>query len=962
MVGQFIRLCQRFISGSFVVFITRENRLIWRVRPYTNSPRGEVGSCEEIHDSVFCLLQDVERGTQVNCFASRRITRRWVHFQYWRKVIPLLVFLLLTLTTTFAQQARLIKEIREERDLSDPFFANVDETLFFLVFNGTGHELWKSNGTRRNTVLVEDLSRFSKLQSPTNVDGMLFFVAVTYTAEQAEEELWRSDGTEAGTFLIKTQGPFPLPHRDLSITLIRGLNGQLLFSVYDGVEAGLWKSDGTAEGTVLVRNLGSALDGDLALPRKRNSAIHNGVLFFGASRPSSGEHELWRSDGTTEGTVLLKTNTFARTFADLGGELFFIAGAELWKTDGTVASTVLVHQIYDLDVSSNLFSFGTVAYFIAGKGNFQLWKTDGTDAGTVLVQKDIGYYPTDRELNGFNELLLFPSHDVEARVTGIELWKSDGTEAGTGLLKDITPGSDGSGPAEFTRLDEGLFFVARDELWVTDGTEEGTVLVNNPSSLGFHREPEMSDLTAMNETLFFQVGTFEKSELWAYGSPLWHLSSAQFGDGEGISSSLVLVNASLTDNTSGTVRLFDEHGNPLSTDINGTVRDGQFSFDLPGGGARFFSTDGEGNGVSGSVQIEAYEVVGATVLFSGSVGTAGVPMAQPSPRFLVPIESDTSSGIRTGVALANPTEDAIAVTLRLRDANGNAFADSDRTISLGSRGQVAQFPDEIFENSGVDLSQFQGSLEIESEAPVAGMAVRLSPGQFATLPITSTNTARTSLYFAQFGDGSGISSTLMLLNPSSTENAIGTVRLFDNEGHPLSVDVNGVVEVGEFAFSLSPLSVSFFSTDGVGDSPVTGSVEVESDVPVGGTILFEGSFGVAGVGSVEPTDNFLVPIESDAGSGVRTGVALANPTMDDIEVTVRLRDVDGNLLDNGSLVSSLAPRGQMAQFPDEIFAEAEVDLSQFLGTLEVSSSVPVVGMAIRVSPGEFATLPVTTLE
>jgi len=65
----------------------------------------------------------------------------------------------------------------------------------------------------------------------------------------------------------------------------------------------------------------------------------------------------------------------------LGNTLFFWAndgvnGYGLWKSDGTTAGTVLVADI----------SFGDQAY--DGVNGYELWKSDGTAAGTVLV-KDI---------------------------------------------------------------------------------------------------------------------------------------------------------------------------------------------------------------------------------------------------------------------------------------------------------------------------------------------------------------------------------------------------------------------------------------------------------------------------------------------------------------------------------------------------------------------------------------------
>ena len=67
---------------------------------------------------------------------------------------------------------------------------------------------------------------------------------------------------------------------------------------------------------------------------------------------------------------------------------------------------------------------------------------------------------------------------------GTELWISDGSSKGTTLLKDIRPGSIGSGPSGLLRCSSQVFFTANDgkngqELWKTDGTRQGTLLVRN---------------------------------------------------------------------------------------------------------------------------------------------------------------------------------------------------------------------------------------------------------------------------------------------------------------------------------------------------------------------------------------------------------------------------------------------------------------------------------------------------
>ena len=74
-------------------------------------------------------------------------------------------------------------------------------------------------------------------------------------------ELWKSDGTTAGTVLVKDINPgltagYPNVPASSEPYGLTALDGQLLFTANDGIHGDeLWKSDGTAAGTVLVKDI-----------------------------------------------------------------------------------------------------------------------------------------------------------------------------------------------------------------------------------------------------------------------------------------------------------------------------------------------------------------------------------------------------------------------------------------------------------------------------------------------------------------------------------------------------------------------------------------------------------------------------------------------------------------------------------------------------------------------------------
>ena len=90
----------------------------------------------------------------------------------------------------------------------------------------------------------------SNLQWPTNVNGVLYFIA---NDNINGNELWKTDGTAAGTVMVKDIGA---GINSSNPSYLTNVNGVLYFNANEGSNgAELWKSDGTAAGTVLVKDI-----------------------------------------------------------------------------------------------------------------------------------------------------------------------------------------------------------------------------------------------------------------------------------------------------------------------------------------------------------------------------------------------------------------------------------------------------------------------------------------------------------------------------------------------------------------------------------------------------------------------------------------------------------------------------------------------------------------------------------
>jgi ELWxxDGT repeat protein len=202
-------------------------------------------------------------------------------------------------------------------------------------------------------------------------------------------------------------------------------------------------------------------------------------------------------------------------------------GAELWRSDGTFAGTVMVKDIRAGGGSDprDLVNVGGTVYFSANDGvtGRELWRTDGTSAGTTRITDlatgdSLGtssFLPA--QIVGLNGTIFFAATDG---TTGFELWRTDGTTGGTQRVKDIRVGSMGSSPNSLTAVNDWLYFSADDgthgyELWTSDGTEAGTVRlsdIGSGTSDGLGVGPELAKLDG--KLLFAAASSGSDYELW----------------------------------------------------------------------------------------------------------------------------------------------------------------------------------------------------------------------------------------------------------------------------------------------------------------------------------------------------------------------------------------------------------------------------------------------------------------
>jgi ELWxxDGT repeat protein len=413
--------------------------------------------------------------------------------------------------------------------------------LYFSADVGTGAQLWKSDGNAARTAPVFNLA-------PSNLTAV--GSALNFTADDGINgtEVWSTDGTTTTLVTDIFPGSIDTVPNSSFPQYLTAVGNQLFFTANDGINGReLWVLDAVG-GTHLVRDirpgpLGGVYNTGYG-PGTSMVAAGN-TLFFRADEGTTGG-ELWTSDGTQAGTVLVKdinarTDSYLQNLVNVNGTLFFtvndeVHGTELWKSDGTLAGTNLVKDINTTATGagsypSQLTAVGNVLFFVADDGNdgLELWQSNGTDSGTVMVKdlnpgsgNSFAGYGSDSILAALGGILYFAGDDG---TTGNELWKTDGTT--TSLVADINPNfiSDiptGSSPQNLTVAGPTLYFTADDgshgrELWKTDGTTTSLVADINPNSIsGIPASSSPQNLTAVGNILFFTAddGT-NGTELWS---------------------------------------------------------------------------------------------------------------------------------------------------------------------------------------------------------------------------------------------------------------------------------------------------------------------------------------------------------------------------------------------------------------------------------------------------------------
>lgn len=411
---------------------------------------------------------------------------------------------------------RLVKDVNPQAE----YYSRAPQAVTMLgktaVFaarsDAEGTELWSSNGTPQGTGMLKAIFPGPGSSSPRNLiemGGRIYFTAfdgIDY------DSLWCSDGTSGGTVLFAKFSEAGLPG---SAEPVAASSRHLWFTTTSAGPGSLRCSDGTPAGTVVLNPEGPS---GRRFINPQGFVVSGDTLYFAAN-----DSELWKSDGSLEGTVRLAQAGVPEGDRPKIGEIEVVGSGIyftvtnriglhwLWRFDGDSGTAEMIPR--DGGSSSwrkldNLRTARGKLFFQGDEGRIDrlaLWCGDGSLAGSVNLGW-LSLKANSDQLLAMGDLMYFTTIDA---FTGGELWRTDGTVEGTKLVKDIVAGSSSSHPAHFCVAGPWLYFAATDpkkgsELWRTDGTTRGTRMVFESSKGSAGADPV--NVAAAEDGVYFQEG------------------------------------------------------------------------------------------------------------------------------------------------------------------------------------------------------------------------------------------------------------------------------------------------------------------------------------------------------------------------------------------------------------------------------------------------------------------------
>ena len=345
------------------------------------------------------------------------------------------------------------------------------------------------------------------------------------------------------------------------------------------------------------------------------------------------------------------------------------------------------------------------------------------------------------------------------------------------------------------------------------------------------------------------------------------LDFAYFANGDATTSEMVLLNVA-PHPIQPVIYFSDRGGNPIApasvVDVTRDLRitdDGGLTVwtEMEPLGMLTISTRGQGALVSGSVTVRSDGPISGILRYHvPEIGAAAMGAGDPVRDALFPVRSQ-AGGLLTAAALHNLEAEAIGVRCRLMSGGVTL---EEVAIPLAANGQTSWFIKDAFTTT--ETSNFLGVVRCTAagEGRFTAVALEMDTGNriFTALPVvpvdhTGGGGGATVLDFAEFANGTGITTDLVFVNPSTqpsgaprtpVDAAIPPSRpvmyFYDTQGNPIApasvVTLTSDLRITDHGgltvwTEMAPLGALTIATHGQGELR-SGSVRVVSDGPLAG--------------------------------------------------------------------------------------------------------------------------------
>jgi ELWxxDGT repeat protein len=263
-----------------------------------------------------------------------------------------------------------------------------------------------------------------------------------------------SDGTAAGTTFLGDLNP-GAENSQPNHFVATGLGRVVFYAIEAGSGGEVWSTDGTAAGTYVLDvrpGAGSGFYGEVG-------RAPGGGVILSANDGKTGDEPYWTDgvDLTPEhwrslGDVHPSGDSDPYSFVLLGGHTYFSANVpsgngELFRTDGTAEGTEKLTGDEARSMTPFAHMKGDLYGTGYGDGGIQLFRY--SPGGAVQMLGELPTY-SDPAYAYAADLVPVGGHlyfTLDSDAAGPEVWRTDGKDIGE-VLVDLVPGPDGSAPTQ----------------------------------------------------------------------------------------------------------------------------------------------------------------------------------------------------------------------------------------------------------------------------------------------------------------------------------------------------------------------------------------------------------------------------------------------------------------------------------------------------------------------------------